>query len=239
MTIPRTIHLATSKLLAFHIGNAERDRIFADVTFSREKDTRKVWLTAGQIALFLASCEPWFRPFPLTAMATNADRSPLLRMRVRDVSIAYDEDNDYYSGVAHLDDTKTDARERGTSLIDAVCRALLPLLQGKGPDDFVFDGPPDPERAARGLRPIPLRASQVRYWFEVAREEAGLPKLRLKDLRRTWAVHADKAGLNLGEMKEGMGHKREETTVSYTNREVALDLDAARKVARSMGLERT
>ena len=85
-------------------------------------------------------------------------------------------------------------------------------------------------RCATGSR------KQVRYWFEKAREKAGLEHVRFKDLRRTWAVNADEAGLNLGQMKSGLGHGLDETTVRYTNRQVTLELEAAERVARQMGL---
>ena len=118
------------------------------------------------------------------------------------------------------------------TIVDPVCRALQPLLEGKGPDDRVFDGPPDPAQA----RPEPVTASQVRYWFEKARERAGLPHVRLKDLRHTWAVHADRAGLSLGKMKANMGHTLDETTVRYTKRQVRLEAADQERVAREMGL---
>ena len=99
----------------------------------------------------------------------------------------------------------------------------------------VFDGPPV-DRFGRERPRTPLNTDQVRYWFEKAREKAGLDHVRWKDLRRTWAVNADKAGLNLGQMKSGLGHARSETTVGYTNRQVTLGLEEARRVARQLGL---
>lgn len=230
----RTILLSASKLVRFHLGNAERDRIFADVDFPRENDTRDVWLSAEEITRLLDACEPWFRPFVLTALATGADRSPLLRMLVRDVKIVFNKKVETFSGAIYLRDSKTDARPRSVAIIDPVCRALLPLCSGKEPDDKVFDGSLDPGHE----RPSPMTAFQVRYWFEKAREKAGLKHVRFKDLRRTWAVNADEAGLNLGQMKSGLGHGLDETTVRYTNRQVTLELDAAERVARQMGLVR-
>lgn len=81
-----------------------------------------------------------------------------------------------------------------------------------------------------------ITAFQVRYWFEKAREAVGMEHLRFKDLRRTWAGNADETGLNLGQMKSGLGHGLDETTVRYTNRQVTLESDAAERVARQMGL---
>jgi len=230
----RTVLLSASKLARFHLGNADRDRIFADVDFPKENDTRDVWLSAEEIARLLNACEPWFRPIVLTALSTGADRSPLLRMLVRDVKIVFDSKTETFSGAIYLRDSKTEARPRSVAVIDPVCRVLLPLCSGKEPDDQVFDGLPDEELEA----PAPMTAFQVRYWFEKARKKAGLAHVRFKDLRRTWAVNADEAGLNLGQMKSGLGHGLDETTVRYTNRQVVLELDAAQRVARQMGLLR-
>lgn len=231
-SVRRTVLLSASKLVRFHLGNAERDRIFADVDFARENDTRDVWLQAEEIARLLKACEPWFRPFVLTALSTGADRLPLMRMLVRDVKLIFDKKTETFSGSIYLRDSKTDARPRAVAIVDPVCRALLPLCAGKEPNDHVFYGPTDEgqERAA------PITAFQVRYWFEKAREAAGLEYLRFKDLRRTWAVNADEAGLNLGQMKSGLGHGLDETTVRYTNRQVTLETEAAERVARQMGL---
>lgn len=230
----RTVLLSASKLVRFHLGNAERDRIFADVDFPRENDTRDVWLSAEEITQLLDACERWFRPFVLTALATGADRSPLLRMLVRDVKIVFNKKADTFSGAIYLRDSKTDGRPRSVAIIDPVCRVLLPLCSSKEPDDKVFDGSCDPGQE----RPKPMTTFQVRYWFEKAREKADLEHVRFKDLRRTWAVNADEAGLNLGQIKSGLGHGLDETTVRYTNRQVTLELDAAERVARKMGLVR-
>lgn len=237
-SVRRTLLLSASKLIRFHLGAAARDTIFADVDFARKDDTRDVWLDAGEFARLLEACAPWFRPVVMTAVLTGADRSPLLRLRVRDVEIIYARAGRAFSGQIYLRDSKTDARPRSVAIVDALCRALLPLCEGKAPDDLVFDGPPV-DRYGRVRARSPLNADQVRYWFERAREKAGLGHVRWKDLRRTWAVNADKAGLNLGQMKSGLGHARSETTVGYTNRQVTLGLTEAERVARQLGVGET
>lgn len=236
----RTILLSASKLIRFHLGGAERDRVFADVSAAHERDVRDVWLAPNEIQRLLDACADFFRPFVLAALATGADRSPLLRLRVRDVVL--DSPTGPY---AYLRDTKTTSRPRSVALAPPLAEALRPLVEGKHPDDAVFDGPPegvvDRRRVPRayrreGLETGPLTEHQVRYFFGAARDAAGLPHVRFKDLRRTWAVTADSAGLSLGEMKAGLGHGLEETTVRYTNRQVTLDAEAAERVARHMGL---
>ncbi|MCZ6779271.1 MAG: hypothetical protein O7F16_09930, partial [Acidobacteria bacterium] len=168
-SVRRTLLLSASKLIRFHLGAAARDAIFADVDFARKDDTRDVWLDAGEFARLLEACAPWFCPVVMTAVLTGADRSPLLRLRVRDVEIIYNRAGGAFSGQIYLRDSKTDARPRSVAIIDTLCRALLPLCEGKETDDLVFDGPPV-DRYGHALARAPLNADQVRYWFERARE---------------------------------------------------------------------
>lgn len=231
-SVRRLLYDSCSKLVAFHLGPAERDNIFASVDFRRVDDRRDVWLNAEEVAALLEACEDWFRPFVLTAISTGADRSPLMRMLVRDVEIIRDEEMGRLTGTVYLRDTKTDSRSRSVPIVDPVSRAMQPLLEGKGPDDRVFEGPSDPARS----RSEPITASQVRYWFEKARSRAGLGHVRFKDLRHTWAVNADRAGLSLGKMQANMGHTLDETTVRYTKRQVRLEQADAERVAKQMGL---
>lgn len=124
--------------------------------------------------------------------------------------MAYNQKAERYSGILYLPDSRTDDRPRGVSIVDAVCRDLLLMLQGKKPGDRVFDGPPDEDLALKGLRPKPISRHQVRYWFDKAREAADLEHVRFKDVGHTLAVRADMAGLNLGQVKAGIGHGLEE-----------------------------
>ncbi len=63
-----------------------------------------------------------------------------------------------------------------------------------------------------------------------------MEQVRFKDLRHSFATNALDAGLNLSELQAGLGHKRKETSLVYTKRDVTFDHDAALRVARQMGL---
>ena len=217
---------AASLLLSFHVGASEARNIFADVSYAAEDDTRDVWLRPEELHRLLASCAAWLRPMVLFAVTTGADRAPALRLTCGDVELFYDAAEGDWAGTAFLRDRKTDARPRRVALIDPVCRDLNRLMQGKSAREAVFEGPD-------GDSPTPY---QVRYWFDQARREAGLDHVRFKDLRRTWGVTADRAGLTLSDLQAGMGHRRQQTSIKYTKHQVVLDSQKAARVAAEMGL---
>ena len=63
-----------------------------------------------------------------------------------------------------------------------------------------------------------------------------MEQVRFKDLRHSFATNALDAGLNVSELQAGLGHKRKETSLVYTKRDVTFDHEAALRVARQMGL---
>lgn len=237
--VHRSLRNAISLLIGFHWGMAERDRIFADVRFSAEDDTRDVWLNAEQLAKLLEACEPWLRPFVLVAAATGADRAPLLRLRVRDVQIVYRQDLGLRVATIYLQDKKNDARPRSVAVVGPVAEALFQLAEGKAADKAVFHAWFD-ETTGRHL---PLTKDRVRAAFERARSAAGFTKaagfaddLRFKDLRHTAGVAFEQAGFSVTEIGAGLGHKRRETSLKYTKRQITLGADDALRVARQLGL---
>ncbi len=136
-SVRRTMMVATSELLKFHLGQFERDQVFADVRFPAEKDTRESDLSRDEVRALLAACwaqppdvGPWLAPMVLLSVATSAEQGVLLRMPVSDVTIAYDGDtkspNDHYHGQVFVKGTKTKSRPRTVDIDDSVCRVLLP-----------------------------------------------------------------------------------------------------------------
>lgn len=240
--VHRSMRNAASKLIAFHWGRAERDRIFADVDFAAEDDTRDVWLNAAQLQRLLEACEPWFRPFVLVAATTGADRAPLLRLRVRDVQVATHTNlpgGPVRIATLFLRDRKNDSRPRSVAVAGPPADALARLVQGKAIDDPVFTGPVDELSG----RPGTLTSGSVRYWFEKARAAAGYTKeagfvddLRFKDLRHTAGVAFEQAGFSVTQIGAGLGHKRRETSLKYTKRQLTLGPEEALKVARQFQL---
>ena len=226
-------------MLVRGLGYAERDRIFADVKFAAEDDTRDVWLNAEQLSELVEACDSWFRPFVLVAATTGADRVPLLRLRACDAQIVYRQDLDLRMATLFLRDKKNTTRPRSVAVVRPIAEALMPLVQGKDPDAPVFEAWYDETLGRREI----LTADRVRRAFEEARERAGFTKtagfvddLRFKDLRHTAGVAFEQAGFSVTQIGAGLGHKRRETSLKYTKRQLTLGADEALKVARQLGL---
>ena len=81
-SVRRYMHRATSLLLRHHLGRAERDRIFADVDFPAEDDTREIHLSPLEIQRLLSACdELGYGELGVAirlALQTSADRGVLL-----------------------------------------------------------------------------------------------------------------------------------------------------------------
>src|SRR5690606_19951863 len=143
-TVVRQAKRGISLLLRYHLGNAERNRIFADVDYSSIDDTREIHLTPEEIARLLDVCEelgrstnPAYRELAVLAMLsmqTSADRGvllsgkvphkqvPLRGLLVSDVEIIRNDASDEYSGHVYLNDSKTQNRSRTVPLTDRLCR---------------------------------------------------------------------------------------------------------------------
>ena len=221
-TVIRGVLNSASVLLKFHLGQFERNRIFADVQFSREEDRREVSLAQDEVRRLLAACRPaWLRVMVTLALASGGERGVLLSLRPRHVKIVLDEMTGWYSGCVLLEGTKTKARRRTVDVADSVCRVLLPQLEGLSAHERIFGG---------------IDAYKVRYWFDQARAEAGLDHLRFHDLRAVFSHAGEEAGIMLTVMQRVMGHAGPDMTRSYQWREAVLGSDGAEKIARQLGL---
>ncbi len=237
-TVHRYLLTSISKLLVFHLGQAKRNEIFADVRYARQDDARDVHLSPSEIAHLLTVCqavdrrmtEHWAANTPLVvgafpalvrlALVTGADRAPLLRLQAKDVQLVAESQGGRMRGTIYLRDKKTDTRPRTVAVTDAMCRVLLPLLHGKAPAEAVFQ----------------MTKRQIQQRWEQSREAFGMPRLRFKDLRHQFGGYGDKAGLSLSELAGAMGHTNRATTMRYAVHTAVLDDEAAEKVEREMGL---
>ncbi len=186
-SVRRGLLRAISMLLRYHYGGAERNRIFADVHFAGEDDTREVLLRPEETRRLLAACDALgygeMRTLVRMALHTGADRGVLVSgkrgggrtqapgLLVRQLRI-YHEDaaavgSGLYSGEAYFDDRKAKSRRRTVPITDVLCRELLLLCQGKEPDEQVFS----------------LRYPQIDFRWKRVRARAGLDHVRFKDLR--------------------------------------------------------
>lgn len=229
--VRRSIFNGISKVVSFHLGRAERERIFSDVDFARANDARDVYLAPAEIRMLLDACrfEGEHEAYPHSAemlpiihlaLVTSADRGPLLRLRAKDVELIHEISGSRMYGTVHLRDSKTASRPRSVAITHETCLLLEPFLKGKQPADRVFS----------------ITVNQLRHWYTKARENAGLAHVRFKDLRHTFAVHADKAGLSLSDIQSAMGHKDATMSLRYTKYQDVFGQDRAEQLMEQMEL---
>lgn len=230
-SVRRSMLRAISMLLRFHLGNAERNRIFADVQFSAENDTREVHLSPDDIGHLFGACRHFGYDELIVlirlALQTSADRGVLLRgtnmgkklrgLLKRDVTI-YRDEKGTYQGEVFLNDTKTTSRTRSVPLTDSLCRELLVLCQSKAPDDPVFS----------------IEYQQLDFLWKRVRKHAGLKHVRFKDLRAQTAIYAEEAGVPQTVIQRTLGHSSEAMTRRYQQRAAVLSQEQANAIEQAM-----
>lgn len=226
------MHRAISKLLRFKLSNAERDRIFADVQYSKEDDTREVHPSPEEIGRLLQACETIdcheLAVVIRMALQTSADRGVLLAGRslaketrgllIRDVTIFKDNKQGTYSGEVFLQDTKTNNRSRSVPLTDSLCRELLVLCNNKAPDDPVFS----------------ISYQALDHLWKKVKKKAGLEEIRFKDLRAQTAIYGEEAGVPQTVLQRVMGHSDEAMTRRYQQRATVLTSSQAASIEGAM-----
>ena len=122
----------------------------------------------------------------------------------------------------HLPDSKSGPRT--VWLCDAA-RAIIDAVPRYGEDcPYLFPGRPP-------TRPVDTIASQ---WNRI-REEAGLPGLRLHDLRHSWASVAAMNGVGMVTIAKLLGHALVETTERYVHLSDRSAAEAADRVSGRIG----
>ena len=231
-TVRRSMLRAISLLLRFNLGNAERNRIFADVQFAGEDDTREIHLSSQEIQRLIDACHTHgYKELAVIirlALQTSADRGVLLKGRnvdkdlrgllVRDLSIYHDSKVDIYTGEIYLHDTKAKGRSRTVPLTDGMCRHLIIQCLNKEPDDTVFE----------------MRYQQLDFQWKKVRKTAGLNDVRFKDLRAQTAIYGEEAGIPQTVLQKTMGHANEAMTRRYQQRAAALSKEQAEAIERAM-----
>lgn len=231
-TVRRQLYRAISLVLRFRLGNVERNRIFTDVHFPAEDDTREIHLSPEEIDRLLDACEEFeYNEMELLirlALQTSADRGVLLAgknadkelrgLLVRDLTIFKDEDSKQYMGEIFLSDNKTTARSRSVPLTDSLCRALALQCIDKSPDDTVFA----------------MRYHQMGFQWKKVRTRAGLDHVRFKDLRAQTAIYGEEAGIPQTVIQKTMGHADEAMTRRYQQRATALSAAQAKAMEEVM-----
>ena len=118
----------------------------------------------------------------------------------------------------HLPDSKSGPR---TVWLSSAARAVIDAIPRYSPDcPFLFPARPP-------TRPI----NDFGYQWERIREEAGLPGLRIHDLRHSWASAAAMNGVDMVTIAKLLGHALIETTERYTHLSDQSVADAADRVS--------
>lgn len=238
-SVRRQVLRAISLFLRYQFGNAERNRVMADVQFRAVDDRRTVNLSPTEIARLLSSASsiaqrmsvPFDEYATIIKMAilTSADRGVLLAgptskrtyrgLRVRDVEIHVDASGQHF-GQVFYDDRKAKGRRRTIGLGAALSGALVPLCQGKTPDETVF-------------------AMRYQDWDHVWRRirgDAHLEHLRFKDLRHLFFILGEQAGIPLAIRSRGGGHSDIRRSADYSDFSAVFNHDHANTLESALGL---
>ena len=125
-------------------------------------------------------------------------------------------------GRIKLDDSKTGAR---TVWLGGEAQDLLRAVPRGKPSDYVFINP-------RTNRPFFSLSS---YWYPI-RVEAGLGKVRLHDLRHSFASHAAAASETLPMIGKLLGHARVDTTARYAHLDDGQLLEVAERIGELVAM---
>ena len=118
----------------------------------------------------------------------------------------------------HLPDSKSGPR---TVWLSGAARAVIDTIPRYGPDcPFLFPARPP-------TRPV----DNIAFQWDRIRDEAGLPGLRLHDLRHTWASTAAMNGVDMVTIAKLLGHALVETTERYVHLSDRSVADAADRVS--------
>ena len=171
------------------------------------------FMTPQQCTHLLAEVAPRYRPMIALALATGLRFGELIGLRVRDVDLLAStprltvvQTAQELAGDARIVfvEPKTKASRRTVTFPREVAIELVPLVANKPDDALVFTAP---------------QGGTVRYrifWrtvWDPARRAAGVPKLRIHDIRHTNAAGLIAAGIPLTAVSRRLGH----TSISVTS----------------------
>jgi integrase len=213
-SVHRSLYAAIKGVLAYEVGKAEKRAITADVVFPHEDDSRDITLSAAEIRRLLAACDPELRPLVSLAILTGIDRGPLLRLTPAHV--------DFGNGTVRVPDTKAKSRLRTLELSAPALAILRTQAAGRAESERLFT----------------LGPSAIDKRFRAAREAAGLPQVRVKDLRHVFATLWTASGGSLKDLGGALGHTQATTTLRYTASQRGAIRDRMEEVAGAAGLDR-
>ena len=167
----------------------------------------------------LDAANPHLRGVLIALLDTCCRVGEVLNLQWREVDLA--------RGVIALDAAKTKTRRGRRVPMSSRLRAVLEMRrtgpdgQEFGPDDFVFGNT------------VGERVRSVRTAWENARAAAGLPNLRLADLRHEAASRYEEAGVPTSHVSRILGHQNLTTTTRYLNSTQRMLREASEKLERA------
>lgn len=161
--------------------------------FRDEKTEMKVW-TPEQFDQFIKCVKlNHYRNLFTFIYMTGCRKSEAINLRYDDI----------VGNRCHIRGTKTKASDRYITLPDALTRILSPVLEQRCErSPFVFGGD------------VPLNIGTARDIFKASTKKAGLPKIRIHDLRHSFATNAIAAGCNIVAVSKYLGHSNINTTLT-------------------------
>lgn len=152
-------------------------------------------------------------PMVLVALNTGLRRGELFNLKVKDVDLSSKRPS-----LTVVGEGAKSGQTRQIPLNDTAFNTLVTWLNESQPRDLVFPSP----KTGR-------RMDNIKSAWTALRELAGLPDVRLHDLRHTFGTRLAHARIDLVTIKELMGHESLETTARYlhTNDERKLEAVAS------------
>jgi integrase len=215
---PSTIHTRSNNVRAV-LRAAVRDRVLATdpsdgvvLPRARRAEQSMRLPTAEQVCALMTAADPGFRAFVALAAFAGLRLGEIAGLQVGDVD---------YLRLA-LSVTRQVQRERGTAveirapkygsertvyvpdeLVELLARHVGSLA-GEGPQRWMFPGE----------NGNPLHQNSAGYWWRLAREGAGLPAVKLHDLRHFYASGLIAAGCDVVTVQRALGHSSATVTLS-------------------------
>lgn len=163
-----------------------------------------LFLTEPQAQRIVAVVPLHYRPLVVTLLGTGLRWGEAIGLRVRDVDVLAGHlrvrvSTQELADTAELvdEEPKTAAGRRTVPFGPAVASTLVPLVSGRDGDDRVFTAPQGGT----------VRTRVFYGTWDRARKSAGMPRLRVHDLRHTHAAWLISAGVPLTAIQRRLGHK--------------------------------
>ncbi|WP_299735707.1 site-specific integrase [uncultured Endozoicomonas sp.] len=157
------------------------------------------------------------KPMVILALNTGLRRGELFNLKTKDIDLC-----SKYPSVTVVGDGEKTGQTRLIPLNNTTVQIMTAWLNEFKPIDYVFPSPKTGERM-----------DNIKSAWVALRKAAGLPDLRLHDLRHTFGTRLAHARVDLVTIKELMGHEDLETTARYLHTNNERKLQAVALLSRA------